>query len=43
MLVIDFKHPELNPEDDILHPNNWDIMDVDGNAVYQMKASVMSQ
>jgi len=42
MLVIDFKHPELNPEDDILHPSNWDIMDVDGNAVYQMKASVMS-
>jgi len=42
LLVIDFKHPELMPEDDILHPSNWDIVDVDGNAVYQMKPSVLS-
>ena len=42
LLVIDFKHPELTPEDDILHPSNWEILDVDGSSVYQMKPSVLS-
>ena len=42
LLVIDFKHPDLQPEDDILDLKHWDIVNVDGSAVYQMKQNIVS-
>ena len=39
LLIVDFKHPDLRQEDDILHAKNWEIVDVDGNSVYQIKPS----
>ena len=40
LLLIDFKHPDLTPEDDFLHPSHWNIQQVDGKFLYQMKEFV---
>ena len=37
LLMVDFKHPDMSPEEDFLDPKHWDITNVDGNFVYQMK------
>ena len=42
MLFVDFKHPDMGPEDDFLDPKLWDIKDMEGQAVYQLKDAAMS-
>ena len=37
MLFVDFKHPDMGPEDDFLDPELWDIREMEGQAVYQLK------
>ena len=37
MLVIDFKHPDIQPEDDFLDPKYWDIQNIDGQAMYTIR------
>ena len=42
MLLLDFKHPDMGPDDDFLDPRLWDIKDIEGQAVYQIKEEAMS-
>ena len=42
MLFVDFKHPDMGPEDDFLDPKLWDIKEMEGQAVYQLKDAAMS-
>ena len=42
VLMIDFKHPDVPPEEDFMDPKHWDIVNVEGKYVYQMKDSIFS-
>lgn len=44
ILVIDFKHPELQPEDDIMDPRLWEISEPEegGAPHYQLRPELMS-
>ena len=42
LLMIDFKHPDITPEDDFLNPEFWDVKNIEGQFVYQMKDEVSS-
>ena len=37
MLLLDFKHPDMGPDDDFLDPRLWDIKEIEGQAIYQIK------
>ena len=42
MLFLDFKHPDMGPDDDFLDPRLWDIKEIEGQAIYQIKDAAMS-
>lgn len=43
LLTIDFKHPDMEPEDDFLDPRLWEVtVGEGGQANYQLRPELMS-